>query len=222
MSLLENRCNASGPSVAAVEIVPITYNDDNVILFKTRYEINRDGIAGLATIEYGWLVLSSDGIWEEHPHVTLSPEGFSDATKKMRENFHSLEGEFRNPFSWESSPQSIQEILHKYGFQQRIFPSQDSYSELMGAMQKRTEVCDKCLKVSSIHNLSTFLTKYDALKITFYHAGIMLIENIRNDSDTVGADFGIAHFMRLERDDVCKDYGIDIQAIDGIVIEPMQ
>ncbi len=209
---------ATGPSVAAIEIVPITYTAHNVILFKTRYDINRRGITGLTKVEYGWLVVSASGIWEEYPDMMFDPEEFQNDPQKMIKESRLRENEFINPFNWVSPPATVQSVLKKYNFQQRRLNLADNHENVLLSIKDRVKTCDRCLKVQSVQNLSTFLTEDDPINIIFYHGGVVLIENVRNESKDVGADFEVPYFMCLADDRICRDYGIDVQAIDGILI----
>ncbi len=211
---------ATGPSVVAIEIVPITYTAHNVILFKTRYKLNRRGITGLTKVEYGWLVVSANGIWEEYPDMTFDPEEFQNDPQKMIQEFRLREHEFRNPFNWVSPPATVQSVLKKYNFQQRRLNLADNHENVLLLIKDRVKTCDRCLKVHSVQNLSTFLTEDELINIKFAHGGVVLIENVRNESENIGADFEVPYFMRLEGDRICRDYGIEIQAIDGILILP--
>src|SRR5262245_58946478 len=65
--------SVTGPSNATIKIVPVAFNN-GAVLFKTYHCIDRDGGGYFHRTEYGWLVVSADGIWEEAPHIVLDSE----------------------------------------------------------------------------------------------------------------------------------------------------
>ncbi len=208
--------SGTGPSHGSIRIVPITYNDHQTILFKTRYSFNYTGVYLPMKTEYGWLVVSSKGHWEEHPHMTFDPIYFPDESR-MFEEYNTLETEFNTPFNWVSPPTSVQPLLRKYTFQQRSITPTYQEETIIVSLQEMLNTCVECEKrLRSLHNLLARITEHDTLKIKFYHEGVVLLENVDTEDQRIGATFDIPYFMDIEG--IIRDYGIDNKSVDGIII----
>jgi hypothetical protein len=208
---------ATGPSSADIQIVPVTYNDYGTILFKTRYSINYTGDHIPMKTEYGWLVVSSNGRWEEHPHITFDPIHFQHDDQRMLEEYKRWETEFDSPFNWASPPKSVQPLLREYTFQDRDISPTYQKEDILSAIQEMITVCVECeTRQRSLHNLIAPVTDQDTLEIEFYHEGIVLLQNVDTEYQHIGATFGISNFMDL--DGIIRDYGIEYKYIDGIFI----
>ena len=207
---------ATGPSGIEIRIVPVTYNESGSILFKTHYYINYTGEYTYSRIEYGWLVVSGWGRWEEYPHKLITPIHFQNDDRRMMEAYRLYEKEFGAPFNWVSPPASVQLILQHYGFTERDNSLTTAKEAISSAIKETLRICDECEnRQRSLHNLTAALTEDDNIEVIFYHAGVALIKNVDIESQHIGVWFEIPNFMDLG-DDIIRDYGIEYQEIDGI------
>lgn len=89
----------TGPSHAGASIKPIAYSDDGVILCQTSFYKNDMGAHAFIPVEYGYLLVSSNGMWEEIAYHT------SDSYEDTIANNFYKRLDFRNP------PQHLDSIL---------------------------------------------------------------------------------------------------------------
>lgn len=216
---------ATGPSYADISIVPVTYNESGVILFKTRCVINLTGSHDFETTEYGWLVVSSEGIWEEIPHIILDPAQLrqnGQSEQDILDEYHKYREEFLNEFSWESPPKSVQEIVATYAFQQPPLARQQdnpsSAREMLHSLFSRYPETEVYLKQKSLKELSNYISQETVFNVTFSYAGVIVLKNIDREQQRIGAPFDIYNPMDLGDRHGCQDYGVEYQEIDGIIL----
>lgn len=207
---------ATGPSGVEVRIVPVTYNEYGDILFKTSYHINYTGEYTHTRFEYGWLVVSGLGEWEEYPHTLITPIHVQNDVAKMMGLARLHAKEFNQTFNWASPPESVQPILQHYGFTARDIILKYPREKIASAIKDMLRTCDECEnRQRSLHNLTAPFTEDDSIEVIFYHAGVALIKNVDIESQHIGVTFAIPNFMDLG-DGIIRDYGIEYQEIDGI------
>ncbi len=211
---------ATGPSGIEIRIVPVTYNDVGDSLFKTKYYINYTGEYTHARIEYGWLVVSGLGEWEEYPHKLITLVQFQNDDRKMMEAYRLCEKEFDAPFNWVSPPKSVQLILQHYEFTTRDTKLTTPNEATSSVIKEVLSTCEECeQRQRSLHNLTVFLTENDSIEVVFYHARVAVIKNVDIESQRIGVTFDIPNFMDLG-DGIIRDYGIEYQEIDGVFFLP--
>jgi hypothetical protein len=209
--------SVTGPSSAEIKIVPIAFNN-GAVLFKTYHYINRNGAHSFVRTEFGWLVVSADGIWEEVPHIILDPEKKTSREEYLWKQLSRYQDEFDRDFNWSSPPYSVRRLLKKYGFtgSQRI--SRNKGKGMI--IWTPTRVCkmDKCTRGAivqrSLHRLRNVRGKGYAVRCSFYYAGVALFKNHDGyeDKKPEGAYFFIRSAYRPEVVDV------DVFDVDAISI----
>lgn len=204
--------DATGPSHAEISIVPIACNDENLILFKTYSYINRMG-GGFPGAQYGWLIVSADGIWDELLHLKIAKNDF--------EAWENAKDEFNKDLNWKSPPKSLQSIINKYGFNSNhvIDPheGEDTINWTPSIMCHRNSCTKKPIKQRSLGELLSHESEGNRIQASFFYCGIALFKNILEfDLDDsiklTGAYFHIPNVITGE------DVGIDIWQIDGVSI----
>ena len=214
------QCFATGHSLASIEIIPITYNAHGTVLCKTRYSLNPQGVHAPVRIEYGWLVVSSTGFWQEHLHDVFDPIQFPNETETMFAVWKAGEEEWNAPFNWEHPPLSIQPLLQRYRFTPQTMDTGRFSQVVSSLITDVLNTCDLCeRRQRSLHNATATLTSETVLEVAFYHDKIVFLRNVLTEAEQVGAEFGIPNFMVLN-DGIPRDYGFDDQNIDGIFLLP--
>ncbi len=214
---------ATGPSHAHISIAPVAFNDKGVCLFKTRCLINLTGAHDFIKTEYGWLIVSVDGIWEEAPHITLDPEKLRARGRNEKEllhEFHKYDQEFDQDFNWASPPDSVRDILQKYAFHQPMRSGEQEISLARARLQNlfsRVPETEVYLKQRGIGGLSNFISRKTKIRIVFAHAGVIVIKNIDEEQKSAGEPFEIFNPRYLGDGVGCRDYGVEYQEIDGVI-----
>ena len=67
----------TGPSFAEISIVPLCYSDEGVILCSTKYIVNEMGAHRMMNQDFGYLLVSADGLWTEINHIHIKSESIS-------------------------------------------------------------------------------------------------------------------------------------------------
>lgn len=206
---------ATGPSYAEVPLVPIGCNDDGALLLKTRYVVNRTGTHGLVLTEYGWLAVSASGFWEKHFHARFDP----DSPDSGFETLQALDDEFASPMNWESPPASVVPLLKRYGFDKSRGALEDERISVEELRERLGQCADCDYRQRSVNGLSATVSADTHLKVVFSLRGVVVLKNVRNEDEDIGSRFAISNEMDLG-DGVRRDYGIDYQDIDAILIAP--
>jgi hypothetical protein len=209
--------SVTGPSHAEIKIVPIAFNK-GTILFKTYHYINRDGSYRFHRTEFGWLVVSANGTWEEVPHIILDPEKMAGREEYLWEQSFRYRDEFDQDFKWSSPPDSVRRLLKKYGFtvRQRISATKGEGRIIWAP----TRVCNrgKCARGTivqrSLHRLRNVRGKGNRIRCSFYYAGVALFKNYDGltGEKSEGAHFFIRNMGMME------DPEIDMSDVDAISI----
>lgn len=190
--------HATGPSLADVSIEPITYNDNNIVLFRVAKSINYSGAHGGARDSYWWMAVSSHGVWEEILHIDLGePDSHaSDAeTTKFLAKSNYYYHEFQSKFNWKRIPDSLLPLIKKYGFKPRPGFNKNEGQGTVTWSSKGICINGKCTKnpvpqrtlgnkssIKANTNLEfkgkEMITVESApIQAVFYHAGVALFRN---------------------------------------------
>jgi hypothetical protein len=86
----------TGSSSAYLEITPIGYADDGIILCRTVFTQNEMGAAALMEHEYGYLLVSANGMWEEVHYSTIHNYMGYDSLESLEKIFYKRM-DFSNP-----------------------------------------------------------------------------------------------------------------------------
>jgi hypothetical protein len=205
--------SVTGPSSAEIKIVPIGFNN-GAVLFKTYHYINRNGAHSFVRTEFGWLVVSADGIWEEAPHIILEPEKKTSSEEYLWKQLSRYQDEFDRDFNWSSPPYSVRRLLKKYGFTSSQRISRNKGKGMV--IWTPTRVCKggKCPRGAivqrSLRKLRNVRGQGYAIKCSFYYAGVALFKNHAgyDDKKPEGARF----FIR-------SDYGPEVVEVDEFEVD---
>ena len=209
---------ATGPSTAEFKIVPIAHNGKGVVLFKTYYTVNATGGHSYQEVEFGWLVVSANGLWEEALDRVFDPDKVPE--DQQTETWDRYHKEFQQDFRWASPPLSVRPLLRKYGFAKH-----QDFSRTTGAGVVRWEPERVCVRRSctrgrtvhrSLHSFRSGIGKGLPVKSSFYFAGLAVFNSSVDEDDK---SHGAKYFIPI-RDPEARsmDPGVDYWSVDGIVI----
>ena len=211
-----NTVHATGPSSAKIEIVPLAVNGQGVVLCKTESHINLMGAQTLNGLEYGWLAISADGVWDEQIY-----ERIDDDEAEQGEWLDVLMRDYEQRTDLRQPPPSLRHVMARYGFNES--------DNLTGRqlLQETTwnggRLCagPHCLgeKVPQ-RTLKGLVSQTDSGSLVSAHfvaAGVALFANhdySAVDEGERGAPFSVENNFQG------NDIGVDLQEVTGVVILP--
>lgn len=206
---------ATGPSSAEIEIVPLAVNAQGIVLCKTVSHINLTGAQTLSGKEYGWLVVSADGVWQEE-----ISERLDEATAEDLNRLDRLERAYAQRTSLREPPPSLSQLMRKYGFTVADTLLTDTAPSCVSWNNGQLCVASHCsakrVAQRTLKGITSQAQPGRTVVAHFYQAGIALFANQENlmEEEQQGADFFIENKFEGE------DIGVDIQNIMGIAIIP--
>lgn len=209
---------ATGPSSADFKIIPIAHNGKGVVLCKTYYTVNVTGAHYYQEVEFGWLVVSANGLWEEVLDRVFDPAKVPEEQHTATwDRYHK---EFEQNFRWASPPLSVRPLLKKYRFAKHRGFSQTTGAGAVTWEPERVCVRRNCTPGRTVHrSLHSFRSepgKGSRVKSSFYFAGVAVFNSsVDEDDKSHGAKFFIPIRDAESRS---IDPGVDMWSVDGIVI----
>ena len=200
---------ATGTSYATIKLTPIATHPHGEVLFKIYRNINGRGAGTLHAIRYGWLVVSSQGVWSER--VALVGNDSPDMSAKI------LAYE-KGEINLVTPDIVLKELMEKYGFTADTPLINERHKVLA---LKPTQSCylgrcvDRVLLQKTIENYYS-----DSIETTvtshFTYKGVVLVHNsFEGDMGMKkGGRFDIKNFMIYPD----KDIGYFSMKVDGIVL----
>ena len=185
--LAATAAGATGPSSALAKIVPIAARGD-AVLFRTMWTINGTGAHVAQPVEFGWLVATSGGAWEQVLHRRLEPK---DELTNPEEAAY--EREFEAPFDWDWPPKSVQGLLRRYRFRRTDAVGARDGAGLITWDPKRLCQGARCwptCRQQSLHGLKNDRGSGSPVRASFVRGGLAVFENDASyDRDSSGASF---------------------------------
>lgn len=203
---------ATGPSYADIRIVPLAVNDHGIVLFKTRSHLNQMGAHTMEGVEYGWLVASAGGIWDEVVQQRISREQSEDLDYlRQQEAAFEERGDLRNPSV------VLKALMDKYRFVEK----DSAYVNRRGGditwYPDRFCAGDKCrdesLRQRSLHGIVSVHVGGFEVASSFFCCGMALLRNrYHYEEGMIGAEFDFSSNGGETFS------GFDIWTIDAIAI----
>lgn len=240
---------ATSASSAHIYILPVTYNDKGVVLFKAHKDIDYLGAPSDRKFSYFWIAVSARGVWEEIPHKILKQPGHSRSDEKKshenkereQENFWKMakfyDSEFANELDWNHPPKTLLPLIKKYGFKPRPSFNKNEGKGTVTWSSKGVCMSGKCTK-STVpqRTLGNMFSKKaytstgskgmkiievegKAIQNIFYHAGVALFQNGNYQTVDGKAEETDGDPVGAEFD-FNKNEMIDYNYIDAISIVP--
>lgn len=120
--LLSTFLNATGNPYINIKLNPISTNYEGAVLFQTYSDINTDGAYSCTHEKFGWLVVSTHGIWDERVSYDSS-EIFDDACNyKNKKKYDAYK---KGTISLKNPDKVLKKILEKYYFNRSIAESDE-------------------------------------------------------------------------------------------------
>jgi hypothetical protein len=142
---------ATGASSANISMVPVTYTDSGIVLFKAYRHIDYTGAASNLLYSYWWLVVSASGTWEEVTYKILQQPDDNESVEKQKlfwKNAKQFDTEFDNDVNWTHPPKSLLPLIKKYGFKPRPDFNKNEGQGTVTWSSKGICVNAKCSKLS--------------------------------------------------------------------------
>jgi hypothetical protein len=140
---------ATGASSANISMMPVTYTDSGIVLFKTYRHIDYTGAASNLLYSYWWLVVSASGTWEEVTYKILQQPDDNESVEKQKlfwKNAKQFDTEFDNDVNRTHPPKSLLPLIKKYGFKPRPDFNKNEGQGTVTWSSKGICVKDKCSK----------------------------------------------------------------------------
>jgi hypothetical protein len=220
--LVSGTAAATGPSHARVRLRPVAARAGHV-LFSTRWTSNPEGAYRNMRIDYGWLVASAAGVWEEVPHASIVPDAEAEVDEQEVERLYR---EFLVGVDWGAPPESLKPLLRKYGFTEKdvVHPAEGMGTvvwtpELLCRGKRCVQPCEQ----RSLRNLRADAGDGWPVAAAFVHSGLALFQNASGYDEPLeeasernrGASFSPER--ELEE---WGHYGIDMQSVSGLCVLP--
>lgn len=213
---LVGTAQATGPSSADIEIIPLAVNGQGVVLCKTVSQINLMGSQTLEGTEYGWLALSAEGVWDEVIYQRIGAE-----MAEGGERLDSVMRSYAQRTDLRDALPSLQKMMDKYGFSHGDSLESKQILPVVTWHDGRFCVGKKCHdgKISQ-RTLKGIISNDDggsAIRAHFVADGVALFDNrdyTEVEEGKQGAIFGVANWFEGH------DIGVDLQKITGVVFFP--
>ena len=167
----------------------------------------------MAGSEYGWLLISAQGVWEERIYYRVTEKDSEDSRK-----IDSLEREFNGDIDLKNPPKSAQEFLGKYAIGNLILldpnKGKDEVNWYPGKVCIKSRCTKQCSSQRSLRGMTSHEGSGTQVSSSFFYKGIALFNNsdgIESEKST-GASFLIRNVINGQ------DVGVDITNIAGICI----
>lgn len=176
LAALPSVAEATGLSSAEVRLEPIAARGD-AVFFRTRWTTNEEGARTVRPIEFGWLVVTRSGKWEEFAHAKTAPDrerGLPDPKAKA------LTEEFEAPFPWDAPPRSAGRLLKKYGFTRADAVAPNAGEGTVTWTPERLCQGDHCWPTCQQRSLRGLRSTNEAgaeVQAAFAHSGLVLFRN---------------------------------------------
>ncbi|MDH5408589.1 MAG: hypothetical protein OEY00_08270 [Gammaproteobacteria bacterium] len=205
--------NSTGPSYADIKIIPVAMNEKGVLLFKTYSHINKVGRHSLEGVEYGWLLVSAQGVWEEKIYYRVTEEDSDDSRK-----IDFLEKKFNQKLNLKKPPESVRELMNRFASGKWAPLKPNKGKEEINWYPDKICIKERCSKRYIPQKTLSGLTNHTGtgthISSTFFHKGIAVFNNSNHweSEKPTGADFQIRNIIDG------KDVGVDMVNIAGISI----
>lgn len=174
--------HATGASYATVELVPLASSPHQEVLFKTKSHLNSMGAATWAGMKFGWLVVSSKGVWEEAVHYEMGIDDNADKLERYEKEFQKRK-DLKNP------PESLQALLKKYKFSEgKILTGKEgqgqyTWSPTQFCQKTPKKKCGAALEQKSLGGLKSEKDKGSAVDSSFAYQGVVVFKNRAGEED---------------------------------------
>lgn len=224
--LVGTRASATGPSSAYVRLFPLAARDGHV-LFATRWTSNPTGAHAAMRIDYGWLVASANGTWDEVPHRSLVPkEGYDEAHQQALDRERDELDASLGTLNWDTPPASLVPLLRKYGFSRKdvVDPSEGSGSVIWTPeLLCRGKRCASPCVQRSLRGLRGENSGGWPVGAVFVHSGIALFHNASGHQEQPELESETSRGPSFYAPRPLPDWpevGIDIENVSGLCVLP--
>lgn len=202
---------ATGPSYASIKLKPIATNPHGEVLFQVSSDINPTGAYSIRYEKFGWLVVSSKGVWDERAALM----GKDDDNPKFLSKIKDYEN---GKINLQNPDMVLKVLMKKYGFKKHT-PLINEKNKILELKPKQSCYLGKCVEHTLLQKtIEKYYCKNIKVSVrsTFSYKGVILVRNIDDDFENKikGGMFNIKNFSLYPK----KDIGYDLMDIDGIVL----
>lgn len=205
----KNNLILTGPSYAKVKITPIATSDEGSVLCLTEHYLNHMGAHDLMDTEFGYLLVSKKGLWEEKVIKTIYTEDGYDSLEKFEKQFYQTL-DFKNP------PRYLAEIIEKHNITTTIYSHQSNlyFWTSKGLYNGDDKLIQENVVQKSIKNYQSISGKGTRIGNASLIKGILFFENYQTyHYETDKEIHAGAHFLEIK-----DEYPYEIYYVTGIVI----
>ena len=201
---------ATGPSYASITLKPLATNSHGEVLFGVSRDINPTGANSIKYEKFGWLVVSSSGVWDEKV-------AFIGKDNNLK-NLSQIEKYNKGKINLKNPDKVLKALMKKYGFTKQTPLINEKY-KILELKSKQSCYMGKCInKVLQQKTIENYhCNKIEVpVRSSFSYKGVILVHNINHFEEKLnkGCIFNIKNFT-LYPD---RDIGYDIMEVDGIVL----
>ncbi len=156
-----------------IKLTPVAVNADKILFATQKYESTVDTVRLCAKTDFGWLVVSAAGVWDER-------KAYHYDCKKESEGVYEkyLEGKV----TVQSPDKVLEELMKKYDFWKRSKLEKEPYVYAI----KPKQICFKgeCLEQSRKQKTLDKLVStklHSSIRSSFYYRGVALFHNIQEN-----------------------------------------
>ena len=201
--------HATGPSYTTIKLTPLATHPHGEVLFKISRDINGMGAGTLHTIRYGWLVVSSKGVWVERIALV------GNDSEEMSAKISAYE---KGKINLTNPDKVLKELMKEYSFTKDTPLINEKYKVLV-LKPKQSCYLGRCVEHALLQKtIENYYSKSieTTVKSHFIYKGVVLVHNSFEGDMGIekGGRFDIKNFMIYPD----KDIGYFSMKIDGIVL----
>jgi len=156
-----------------IKLTPIAVSADKVLFATQKYESVVSSVRSCAQTDFGWLVVSSSGIWDEK-------NAYSYDCKK--ESKTSYEKYAQGSITVKTPDKTLEKLMQKYEFYEYSVLENEAYVYAIKPEQScfKGACLQKSTKQKTLGKLSS-TSVHGAIRSSFYYKGVALFHNMKED-----------------------------------------
>lgn len=190
-ALLPGACSyATGPSHLYLRMLPVSVNDEGMVLCRTVSLSNPVGISGFMPASFGWAVIDPAGSITRYHWFTIDPHEM-ESDEEIAEAYETAWIESLRPVDFDAPPASLQSVTAEFGFDRN-----NAHEYSVNRMLSYREFIDFYrLDRDSMMQLALgdgySVVYHDSVFVSHDFGRTLLLENSRdpNTGTVVGAEF---------------------------------
>ncbi len=201
------------------------------VLLRTFYRSNQSDGQPLpgSEIRFGWLIVSSQGLWKEYGHFAMKETDNAEG-KGRQELFDRYMNEFEASFDWANPPASVQPLLNTYKFSkaQSVDPrlGRGGVKWTPKGIYSKKKLLERDASQMTIGKKPSVRGTGSEIEAAFFTRGVALFRNESKPETekrgaargAKGAVFSLASAATGGKNIGIREAGIDVWEVDGICL----